>query len=291
MTQAKPAIGIAFALLAYISMAACGACAKLLPDVSVITILFFQFSVSFLLTLPMAVKNGYAWIKTSHPYLMGVRCLAGVMTFAAFFASLRFIPLADASLLQNSYPIFTPLIAWLFLRKKFSYKIWLSIVIGVTGLLFVLKPSARLVNLGAILGLCSGITGAISLIAVRLLDESEPINRILFYFFLCGTLVLTPFFIANYPHLTSFSFVLLIFIGALTYCSQILNIQAMIFTGVIIVSSLGYSTVIFAGFFGWLISGYIPDKYSLFGMVLVIMGGTLATLLNKPKPPISLVVR
>jgi drug/metabolite transporter (DMT)-like permease len=279
----RPFFGITLALLGYLGTAAFGMCAKLLPNESVITILFFQFSLSFILTLPIVLKNGFGGIKTEHPYLMGLRCVTGLVTLAAFFSALRLIPLANASLLQNAFPLFTPLIAWMWLKKKFSYKIWFGIVLGIIGLIFILKPNSRLINIGAIFGLCSGISAAFSLVTVRLLDETEPTNRILFYFFLSGTIFLAPFFIINYTPLHAQSLILLVSIGILTYLAQMFNAQALLYAGTTTVSSLGYSTVIFAGIFGWLVWRYIPDTLSFIGMGLVFIGGTLTTLLHKQK--------
>lgn len=88
-----------------------------------------------------------------------------------------------------SSPIFIPFIAWLFLKEKITKAMLLAAAIGFIGVLCVTKPDSGLFNLMSVIGLSVSFLAAIAFVTVRALTDTEPPERIVFYFCFIGTLV------------------------------------------------------------------------------------------------------
>ena len=93
------------------------------PSVSSTMILFFRCLFGFVLFLPAVFKQGAAHLRTRRPLLHLVRvflsCGATFCTYAAY----RKIPLATASSIGYTGPLFTTLMAAFLLKERISFKI------------------------------------------------------------------------------------------------------------------------------------------------------------------------
>lgn len=61
---------------------------------------------------------------------------------------------------------------------------WIGLTIAFVGVLFILRPDAGIINIGALIGLMGGLFGAVAMIGIRRLHHvGEPSPRIMAYFF------------------------------------------------------------------------------------------------------------
>src|SRR5207244_1284592 len=103
------------------------------------------------------------------------------------------VPLLDGVLQQNSAPLWVPFVAMIWVRKKLPISVWLGSMVGFVGIVLILKPGAEMLQPGVVLGILSGVSLGVALVAIKRLSYTEPTNRILFYYFLFGTIVTLPF--------------------------------------------------------------------------------------------------
>lgn len=106
-----------------------------------------------------------------------------------FFYAIAQLKLSNAMVFTYSSPIFIPLIAWLFLKEKVSAAMLIAALFGLMGVLCVAKPDAGLFNHLSIIGLGASFLAAMVFVTVRALTQTEPPERIVFYFCLIGTLI------------------------------------------------------------------------------------------------------
>lgn len=274
--------GALFALCGYLSLAFLSACSKGLSTFSIMQILFFQNAISCLITLPKVITGGgFKYLKTSHPYLHLVRDLSGLACYFSFFYAIKEIPLVNAVLFLNAAPLWLPFVIYFWLRKRVFYHIWVGIVLGLIGIILIIKPLSTPINLGVILGLASGMLFSFTMVGQRILSKTEPAPRILFYYFFSGTLLTTPFAIAEWQPFNLVQLLLLIGTGVFMYLAQALMINAFTYAKASALSPLAYSAVIFSGILGWLVWGHVPDWLSVFGIVLVIIGGIITLVIER----------
>jgi drug/metabolite transporter (DMT)-like permease len=272
--------GVSMAFLAYFSLALMNLCGKALSDIPTPVLTFFQFFSGLLFMLPVALKHGRHGLKMQQPRLIFLRAFWGLLNVSALFFALQHIPLVDAVVLQNTVPLFVPLILLFWLKKSVPKRLWIALLLGFVGVIFIIKPSMHTINIGVLAGLASGIFGALSMLSISLLkDRGESTLRISFYMMLINSVLMLPFFMMHLdilPTLQWHHWVLLCSIGLFTLLTQTLTTHAFTYASTPLVSSLSYSVVVFSGLLGWIIWGHVPDWLSLAGIFAVIMGGVLA---------------
>jgi drug/metabolite transporter (DMT)-like permease len=270
-------LGITIVLIAYLFLAIASCLVfDFRGRFPTIQIIFIQNCVSFFCILPWAIRHGWEPLKTEHLPTHLIRDFFGVVSYYLFFLAIRFLNLVDATTLNYTAPFFVPFVWLVWMRQRVEKHVWWSIVIGFIGVAMILNPSKNIFQLGFLFGLFAGITSAIALVAVRVLNiKRESMSRTLFYFFLFGSLVSFPFAWASWVPPTGNEWIFASCIGVATTLGQVLLTIAYRYGTASYLSPLGYSVVIYNG----LISYFIFEKplgwHSLIGTALIVIGGTL----------------
>ncbi len=74
--------------------------------------IFFRFAMSFILLLPWVMRDTSFRFKVQNPWRYGTRILSALLALFLMFYALKFIPLVNALLLNNTAPLFVPIIAY-----------------------------------------------------------------------------------------------------------------------------------------------------------------------------------
>lgn len=269
-------IGVVCGILAAFSFTMMSLLGKIIGDrVSTDTILFARFAISLLLIVPWAIKYPQETLHAAKPMAIILRSLFTFMAFACFFYALRFIPLANALLFNNTFPLFVPLIVWTMVKHHTSYRVWIGIIIGFIGVGFVLKPASDFFQSASMIGLASGVFAAIAVVMIRRLTKTTPVLQILFYNFFICTLLTGIFLPFEWKSFNTEMLFLLIGVGLCGSAYQFFSTLSYAKTPVRISSPLMFLCIVFGVIADWLIWNKIPDGFTLIGMVCVIVGGTI----------------
>lgn len=269
-----------YVILCYFFLALFSASAKMASTtVSTFTVLFFQNMICFLFNLPKALKEG---IKTGRPYLHLLRDASGFASYFLFVLAVTYIPLANAVLLSNSSPLWIPFVIWIWFRKKVPPYLWASLIVGFLGVVFILKPTTHMADIASFYALLSGIFLGVAMVAIRQLTHTEPSSRILFYYFLFGTVVSFPKAAMDFS--SAFTLPVLYFLLAASLFFYL--VQVCINLGfkkgkVSTLSPLAYTVVLFSAILDRIFWHKVPDIWSLIGMVLIIGGGVASVYFEK----------
>lgn len=282
-------IAFGLSILGYLSLSLMGACAKELSQIPTATVVFFQFSISWLLTLPSLYQSGWVRLKTDYPFKMLIRALSGLLSVSAMFYAVKHIPLVNAVLLQNTAPLFVPLIVRIWLQKQMDSKLWYSVVIGFFGVILILQPNSAFFSHTALIGLLAGLFSGISFVAIGILKKTEPTARILFYTFLIGSLVTFPLMLIHWQPLNVRDIILLIAVALFMYLSQVFITHAFAHARATTLAPLNYLAVAFSGILGWIIWNHVPDELSFIGIILVCCGGVISIMIEQRRKLINAV--
>lgn len=269
-----------YVILCYFFVALFSACAKVASQtVSSWTVLFFQNSLCFLFNLPKAMKEG---IKTQHPFLHFTRDISGFVSYLLFVISVAYIPLANAVLLSNTAPLWIPFVIWIWFKKKVPNYLWFSLIVGFAGIVLILKPGAQIIDVPSFYALLSGMCLGVALVAIRRLAHTEPSSRILFYYFLLGTVVSFPGAIKDFP--IAFKTPVIYFLlagGVIFYLVQICINLGFKKGKASTLSPLAYTAVLFSAILDRIFWHKVPDLWSFFGMILIIGAGIASVYFEK----------
>lgn len=243
---------------------------------------FLAYISAWVCMLVWTAKEGLSFLKPKRPFVIIWRALFGALATLLYVIALQRIPLVNATLLFNTTPLFIPLLALVFFRRRVPAIAWLSILVGFAGIIFIIRPREDIYSsIGDWIGLASGFSLAIAFIIVGILTRTEPLKRINFYFFLIGSLVFVPWlvFLPSLPSLPTFLWSLAA--GGAFVLTQYFLVKAYSHAEPHEVGALQYSSVVFAGFFDWAIWHKVPTLFTFIGILLVIIGGALTIFLSK----------
>lgn len=247
-----------------------------------IQIIFIQNFVSLLCILPVALRHGHERLKTEVLPIHLIRDVMGVTSYYLYFVAIRYLNLIDATTLNYTAPFFVPFVWWIWMKEKITLHIWWSILVGFLGVGVILNPTKEIFQQGFVFGLFAGITSAIALSAVRILNlKREPMSRTLFYYFLVGTTLSFPFALTTWVPPTPTQWIKAIGIGVATAGGQMLLTIAYRYGTASYLSPLSYVTVIYAGLISWALFQVPFGIRSLLGSLLIIFGGSVTYILRK----------
>ncbi len=276
--------GILLITSAFFCAAVMSAFSKAASGVPPLLLLFLQYSISFVVFLPSLAKTGPVILKTEHFWLHFFRSVAGSVCQLLFFISVTSIPLMDSVLLSNAAPLFIPLVVYIWLRKTVQPMVWVSLFIGLIGIILIIKPGPQtLQNPASLIALTAGLFSALALVATNKLAETEPPMRILLYNFGISTLLLVPLCIWAWKPPTSAEWLLLSGVGGFYALTQYLIILAYRFASAAEISPFNYTVVVFSGLLGWWLFGNVPDATAVLGTLLICAGGILSIKAGHPE--------
>lgn len=229
-----------------------------------------------LIALAPLLLRGNITLKTEHPRWHISRAVFGVTAMYCFFYALGKLPLADAVLLNYTAPVFTPLIALLWLRERVPVNVRWAIAVGFVGVVLILKPGHALFTPVTLVGLASGLLAAFAMTAIRRMAQTEPALRIVFYFSVVATAVSAVPLLWAWQNVAWLDLIPLAGLGVFASIGQLFLTKAYTLAPAARVGALTYATVVFAALLGWIFWGETLDLFSVGGAVLVGIGGALA---------------
>ncbi len=279
-TEQSLAKGIVSALTGLFFLSLVAVCVKLAGKTGAKLgwIVFMQYVAAFSLSLLLSAKDKFRNMRSDKLPLEILRGASGVISFLCFAAAMTEIPMVDASLLQNTAPIFIPIIGLVWLKDVVEKRIWLGIVIGFIGIVLIIKPDSSVFKPGDLIGLASGVLLAISYVAMRIITRSDGFKTILFYFSLTAMVLSLPLGIIYWsnPPIEGWLYSLAGGVLLVAY----LNMQQYSYrhTEASKLSPFNYFVVIYVGLIDWWLFGHVPDLLTIIGIAIVSIGGIIAIL-------------
>jgi drug/metabolite transporter (DMT)-like permease len=277
-------LGITLIVAAFFCAAVMSAFGKAATGVPALQLLFLQYGISFLVFLPVVARQGVGTLKTDHIGLHIFRSITGSVCQLLFFIAVKSIPLMDAVLLSNAAPLFIPLVVFVWFRKTVQPLVWVSLFIGLVGIVLIIKPSAAMFrDPAALIALAAAVFSALALVATNKLSATEPPTRILVYNFGVSTLLLAPICAFSWTPPTPHQWSLLVAVGLTMALTQYLIILAYRHASAASISPFNYTVVIFSGLLGWIFFGNVPDWIAVLGTLLICAGGILSIRAGHPE--------
>lgn len=166
-------------LVSLILMAIAGR--ELSREISVFQTLFFRSFICLALVLPVLAAQGWHLAASR---LWRLHILRNVMHYGAqygWFFGIAFIPLAEVFAIEFTAPIWTAILAALFLRERLTPLRIGAIALAFSGIVVMLRPGLAIVDTAALVVLASAVGfGATYVITKRLTRNERPVT-ILFY--------------------------------------------------------------------------------------------------------------
>ena len=196
--------------------------AKFLSDqIHIFEITFLRCALVAVVLAPMIFKEGKSSLITKQPKFQIYRIITNSIAMLCFFYGLTLTTLAEVTALNLTVPIFTTLLAFVFLKEKLKKHRLSALFIGFLGAIIVLRPDIS-INIGGVLILISALIWSVSLIFIKKLTETDSPVTISLY---AGVGMIPATFVAAYPYLIMpnlYQFLIILFIAVTGTIAQTL---------------------------------------------------------------------
>ena len=218
-------------------------------------VVFFRNFLALFFLTPWIFHQRATVFKSNRKNLYTLRAIFNVVGMAAGFTALTLIPLAEATALSFTAPLFATLGAVLILGEIVRKRRIIAIFFGFVGMLIILRPGIEAVSPGALLAIANAITIAITVLIVKKLTTTEkPITIVAYMALLQTPMALIPaLFYWEWPSLITWTWLFCLAgagtIGHLMYTkaiqlAEVSQLQPIDFVRLPIIALFGY--IVFA---------------------------------------------
>lgn len=248
-------------------------------------IAFFRMLFSFVITFFWAVKAG------KKPFVLGrkllwFRCFVGSCGMLATFYALTKLPVSDVSVITETRPLWVALAGGIILGEKNSKYLWISMVIGLTGVVLIEKPHIEERNFAVLIALLASFIGAIVMICLRMLKDLDP--RTIVTQFTGTAMIISIIFVFLFGDISQakrifepWILLMIVGIGVFGTMGQLVMTRAFALGKASIVSTAGLIKVGFSACFDILIWSYVFHYSTILGMILIL--GSTSWLFKRSK--------
>ena len=135
-------LSLRYMLLSALGFALMSACVKLVSqyNIPVLEIVAFRAMVSLGLSYWAVRRKQLSIWGENKPWLIA-RGVVGAIALICVYYAITTLPLAEATILQYLHPVFTAILATVFLKERLQLSTISCIVLSLIGLLFIVQPS------------------------------------------------------------------------------------------------------------------------------------------------------
>lgn len=241
------------------------------------TLFWRQFLPGVLLLGWLAARGQIGRLRTDRPWIHARRALIGGLGMFLTLGVVQILPLAEATVLGFTAPIFAVFLAVVLLGERVGLWRWTAVILGLAGVVIIAGPDRAHIPL---LGLATGIGAAfmVALISIQLRDlgrTEEPVSIVFWFSGFCTAPFALFMVWTGVPHHDLAGWAMLFGIGATGLAAQLLMTAALHYGSVASVIVMDYSQFGWATLWGWLVFSHLPPAQTWIGAPAIIAAGLI----------------
>lgn len=244
-------------------------------DLHPFVIAFFRNLFGFLVLVPLLLRGGAKMFRTKRLGFHSIRAGINSMSMLCWFMALSLIPLADATALNLTGPLFVTLGAMVAFGERVRIWRWTALFLGAIGALMVIRPGFEAVNIGALLAIAATALAAISKLFAKSLTKTEDPATIAAYvqFLMTPITLVVALFYWQWP--TFEQLLGLIAIGVLGSLGHLFTAKAYAIADLSFAEPIVFTRMIWATIFGYVAFSEIPDIWTWAGAFTIVLATTI----------------
>ena len=190
------------------------------------------------------------------------------------------LPLAFATSIGMTKPIFVAVLSAIVLKESHGYKKWLFIHLGYIGVLIVINPTNFILDKATISSLLANLLAATCMIIIKVLSKKDSTFTIIFYSNIGITLVSFIPSVALWQTFDPYNFGILALTGILGLINQFCSINAIKYCSPSFVAPFEYTRIVFAAIIGIIIFNEVINTHLILGAIIIIISTYMITSLK-----------
>lgn len=248
-------------------------------DYAPFQILFFSVLLSFPFATLMLMQDKEAGtLRPANPSWVAARTIAGVITGITAFYAFSVLPLAQVYAFIFAAPLLITVLSIPILGEKVGIHRWAAVVMGLAGVLIVLRPGSDPLTLGHIAGLTAAAGSAVVSVITRKVGRSERAAVLMLYPMMTNVVLMAVVLPFVYRALPVEHLGLLAVMSLLGFSGGLCIIAAYRYADAAIVAPMQYSQIIWGAGFGFLFFMEVPDQFTGIGAAIIISAGLYVVL-------------
>jgi drug/metabolite transporter (DMT)-like permease len=253
-------------------------------EMNVFQVMEVRSLVGLCLLYPMIRRaGGFATLQTRRLPQHIARNLIHYVSQLGWFFALTLIPIGQVVAIEFTMPIWTAILAASFLSERMtSWKI-AAILLGLVGVIVIVRPSTGEINQGQLIALGAAIGFGVSMALVKSLTRTESALAVLFWMLVVQSVagVLPALYVWAWPpdHIWGWVMVISVCGTFAHYCLA----SAMRYADATVVVPMDFLRVPLTATAGWLLYSERLDAWTVLGAALILCGNLLNL---KPAPPV-----
>ena len=244
--------------------------------VNVFQLMSVRAVVGLVFLYPLIYFNGgFSAVKTDRLHLHVMRNLLHYTAQLGWFFALTLIPLGQVVAIEFTMPIWTAILAVSFLGERMTVWKTTAIVLGLVGVIVIVRPATGEVNVGQLIALAAAFGFGISIAVVKSLTRTEQTLTIIFWMLVVQAVasVLPALYVWSWPPLETWGWMAVIaFCGTFShYCMA----RALLHADATVVLPMDFLRVPLTAALGWLLYTERLDLFTVLGAAMILTGNLL----------------
>ncbi|PVB60544.1 DMT family transporter [Labrenzia sp. 011] len=240
----------------------------------VFQIIFFSMLFAFVpMSILMLADKVVDNFRPRHPWLVLLRSCLTIVSMSCGFYAFTSLPLAEVYALLFTMPLLITAFSVPLLGETVRAQRWAAVVVGLIGVLIVLRPGMTEMTLGHLAALTAACANSLATILIRKLGGQERSAVLILYPMILSMVAMSLTLPVVYVPVDLPDLGLMATIGFLSVTAQIFMIGAYRAAPAAVVAPLQYSQILWATLFGALFFAEMPDIYVAIGSSIIIASG------------------
>jgi drug/metabolite transporter (DMT)-like permease len=230
-------------------------------------------SLPFLLAA-IAWSKQWRELRPTRWSLLIARGLLAIGMLFLFIYSLRTLSLSSAYAVFLCGPLLVTALSVPLLREHVDSRRWIAIVIGLCGVVVMIRPAAGdMLSLGALAAFAAAACYALAAVMIRALSRTETTLSITFWFLLTVALVACLLAWPNWQPIAPRHWIWIATVGLTGAIGQYFVVEAFRQAPASVVAPFDYTALLWGAAMDWIVWRALPDTRMMSGGVIVVSTG------------------
>jgi drug/metabolite transporter (DMT)-like permease len=273
----RPLRGILIILGAVFCFTLSDAMAKWLgQSLPVIQINWIRYLVFVPVAAVLVMRSAGGRVRVRQPGLQVLRGLLLALSALLFVFAIQILPLPEATAVGFISPLLITALSVVMLGEVVRASRWAAIVVGLLGVLVIVRPGTEAFQPAALLVVASSSSWAVAVVLTRRMAGHDPTATTLLWSAVVGLVAMTLVLPFGWVWPSPADWALGIALGLVASAGQYLMVQAYRFAAASLLAPFSYSSLLWSTALGWALFGGLPDIWTLAGAVVIVAAGLVA---------------
>jgi drug/metabolite transporter (DMT)-like permease len=267
----KAALWMGGSIASFLTMTVAGR--AIMPALDVFQVMEMRSVIGWFILLPLVLASGgFAAMRTKRPLQHIGRNVVHYAGQFAWLQALTMIPLAQLISIEFTTPIWGALLAVLFLGERMSLRKVAAILLGLIGVLVIVRPGATTVDPGHLIMLAGAVGFGISVVMVKSLTRTDSVVAIIFWMLIIQSVIgLVPAIaVWRLPDTWMWPWILLVSFTGMS--SHFCMARALSYAEATVVMPMDFLRLPLSALIGFLLYSERIDLFTAVGAALILTG-------------------